>query len=237
MSFQVHSESLPLAELKRSAERWDVTVGELMIASMLEWFLQQDQPHPVSLWSPNRCVSSMIDLTRRAQPKCPQLFGQYLSPLNVMAGRRATSFEGLLNQVKTTARPTHAVTHSLRSLRGLAVNAQLLSRCPRAFANWWQEGQFPVSGTLSNVQLNATLLPSRVPLSVVNYLRGSCATQFSPMMLCLTTFRDTCSLTTTHRDAVYSAQEIRELAKHVTERAFGQAVTAQQQDCKSRYVA
>lgn len=193
-----------------------------MLAAMLDWFVREDRTVPYSRWSPNRCVSVLADLAGRAEPKQPHLFGQYLSPLNIMVNsRRAVSFGDIIQKVRAMAYSTHGIADSLRSLRGLSVNAFLVSRCPRAFANWYQEILFPVSGALSNVNLNSVLPTSRTPLPLVNYFRGTCATQFSPMILCLTTVKDTCTITTTHRDTVYSVDEMRDLVRHVIRHAFG----------------
>lgn len=222
MSFQIHAEDLPLATLRERAKDWGATVGELMLAAMLDWFVQEDRAEPFSRWSPNRCVSVLADLAGRAEPKQPRLFGQYLSPLNIMVNsRRVRSFGAVVQSVRAMAHPTHGIAKSLRSLCGLSVNAFLVSRCPRAFANWYQERLFPVSGALSNVNLNSVLPAARTPLPLVNYFRGTCATQFSPMILCLTTVGDACTITTTHRDTVYSADEMQALVRHVMRHAFG----------------
>lgn len=221
MSFQIHAEDLPLAALQQRAKECGGTIGELMLAAMLDWFIREDRSGAHSRWSPNRCVSVLADLAGRAELKRPHLFGQYLSPLNIMVkSRRSTSFDEIVRKVQTFSRPAHGIADSLRSLRGLSVNAFLVSRCPRAFANWYQEILFPVSGALSNVNLNSVLPTSRTPLPHVNYFRGTCATQFSPMILCLTTMQDSCTITTTHRDTVYSADEMRDLVRHVIRHAF-----------------
>lgn len=238
MSFQIHAEQLPLTELQRRAKEWQVTIGELMLASILDWFLQEDRSRPPSVLSPSRCVSVLVDLTGRASAKPTRQFGQYLSPVNITAHhQRHSSFEELLHQVKTTARPVDAVTNSLHSLRGLSLNSYLLRRMPRSLANRYQEFLLPVSGAFSNVNLNSVLPPPRSDLSVSNYFRGTCATQISPMILCLTTVRDTCTLTTTHRDAVYSADEMRDLAGWVMDRAFGINAVAQSHNTASRRAA
>lgn len=228
MSFQVHAEQLSLAALQRQAKSWMVSIGELVLAAMLEWFLQQDSSEPHSVWAPSRCLSVLVDLRGRAASKPLQQFGQYLSPVNITANyRRHVTFEDLLHQVRGKACSASAVANSLDSLRGLLFNSSLVRRMPRAFANRYQEFLLPVSGALSNVNLNTVLPPPRSDVSVANYLRGTCATQLSPMILCLTTIRDTCTLTTTHRDAVYSAEEMRSLVHWVMRRAFGIHTIAQ----------
>lgn len=222
MTFQIHAEDLPLEALQRRAKEFGGTIGELMLSAMLDWFIREDRSEPYSRWAPNRCVSVLADLTGRAEPQRPHLFGQYLSPLNVMVdSRRTDSFAEILCNVQSFVRRSQGIADSLRSLRGLSVNSFLVSRCPRAFANWYQEFLFPVSGALSNVNLNSVLPASRTQIPLANYFRGTCATQFSPMILCLTTMRETCTITTTHRDTVYSAEEMRDLARHVIGLAFG----------------
>lgn len=222
MSFQIHAEQLPLQELQRHANHWQVTVGELMLASMLDWFLQKDHSQRPDASSPSRCVSVLVDLTSRVASKPTRQFGQFLSPVNITANRRhSSSFEELLHQVRATARPDNAVTDSLHSLSGLSLNSFLLRRMPRAMASRYQEFLLPVSGAFSNVNLNSVMPPWRSDVSMANYFRGTCATQLSPMILCLTTVRDTCTLTTTHRDAVYTAEEMQDLARSVMGRAFG----------------
>jgi len=221
MRFQVHSERLSLATLRRQAERWGATVGELLVAAMLDYFFCDDRRQGVPRWSPNRCVSVLADLTRRSSDDHSQLFGQYLSPLNVVAHyRRQGEFAELIRKVKATTRSSEVVVNSLCSLRGLSVNDFFVRCCTRPFANWYQEHLFPVSGALSNINLHKTVPPAQIPLPVKNYFRGTCATQFAPMILCLTTVNETCTLTTTHRETVYSAEEMQNLARHVVGLAF-----------------
>ncbi len=222
MTFQVHAEQLQLSSLRTRAKELKATVGELVMAAMLDWFIQQDRPLPPDFWSPNRCISVLADLASRAEPKRSSLFGQFLSPLNISANSdRRLSFEGLVQHVRQSALALNGITQNLRTLRGLQFNAFCLHQFNRSFANSQQEFSFPISGTLSNVNLPAILPVPRVPVPVINYFRGTCATQFSPMILCLTTVKETCTLTSTHRDTVYSGTEMRELARHVMNRAFG----------------
>ena len=224
MTFQVHAERLPLRALQERAKQLQATVGELVLASMLDWFIQQDRALPRNFLSPHRCVSVLADLTGRATPPRSGLFGQYLSPLNIAAhSYRQSSFESLVQQVSQSARQLNGITQNLRTLRGLRINSCLLQQVSRPFAHWYQEFLIPVSGTLSNINLPSILPSPRTPLSVTNYFRGTCATQFSPMILCLTTIKETCTLTSTHRDTVYSDEEMRDLAQHVKLHAFGLA--------------
>ena len=202
MTFLAHAEQLPLAAIINRAKSLDATVGELLTAAMLEWFIAQDPPRS-HYGRPTRCVSVLVDLTLRAIPRRSDLFGQFLSPHNHFARcHPKLSFENLVRQVVRSHRRLAIVPQCLRTLRGLGLNAQLVRTARKPVANWNQELLFPVSGSLSNVNLPAVLSASRVPLPVANYFRGTCATQFTPLMLCLTTVKDNCTLTTTHRDTV-----------------------------------
>lgn len=238
MSFQVHAEQLKLSSLRERAKQLNATVGELVVAAMLEWFIQQDRPLPRNSWSPNRCISVLADLTSRAEPKQSNLFGQFLSPLNIVANSyRHLSFEELVLYVSQSAVTLNGITQNLRTLRGLQFNAFCLHKFSRSFANSQQEFSFPISGALSNVNISAILPAPRTPLPVINYFRGTCATQFSPMILCLTTVKETCTLTSTHRDSVYSDTEMRELARHVMNRAFGITADTNHDSIRSCVVA
>ncbi len=238
MTFQIHAEHLKLSSLRDRAKQLNATVGELVIAAMLDWFIQQDRQLPRHFLSPNRCVSVLADLAGRAEPKRSNLFGQFLSPLNISANSyRQRSFEELVQHVRQSVLGLNSITQNLRSLRGLQINSFLVQQVSRAFANWYQEFLFPISGALSNINLPAILPKSRTPLPVVNYFRGTCATQFSPMILCLTTIKETCTLTSSHRDSVYSDEEMRALASHVMERAFGVSTDANQEQCGERIAA
>ena len=222
MTFQVHADHLPLTQVRQRAKQLNSTVGELVTAAMLDWFIEQDRPLPRNIFSPNRCVSVMADLAGRAEPKRLHLFGQFLSPLNISANSyRQWSFEELVQNVSQSFRDRNSVTQNLRTLRGLRINSFLAQQLNRSFANAYQEFLFPVSGALSNVQMSSVLPPPRTPLSVDNYIRGTCATQFSPMILCFTTIKDHCTVTSSHRSTVYTNEEMRDLADHIMNRAFG----------------
>lgn len=222
MTFQVHADRLPLEHVRQRAKELNSTVGELVTAAMLDWFIEQDRPLPRSSWSPNRCVSVMADLTGRATPKQSHLFGQFLSPLNISAkSYRHWSFDELVQNVSQSFRDLNSPTQTLRTSRGLLINAYCVQKVSRSFANAYQEFLFPVSGALSNVQMSSVLPTPRISVPVDNYFRGTCATQFSPMILCFTTIKDHCTLTSSHRNTVYSNKEMRDLAHHVMKRAFG----------------
>jgi hypothetical protein len=129
------------------------------------------------------------------------------------------------------------MTQNLRTLRGLCINSFLVQQVSRSFANSYQEYLFPISGALSNVQISSILPTPRTPLSVHNYFRGTCATQFSPMILCFTTIQDHCTVTSTHRDTVYSDAEMRSLVGHVMLRAFGVTAAVDRRASNDRIAA
>ncbi len=222
MTFQVHAERLPLKVIQQRARQSNVTIGELVIASMLEWFLIEDRTRPNIRWSPNRCVNVLVDLSGRADPKQTHLFGQFLAPWNITANQlRERTFDDIVKRVSKITRMASGIPENLRCLRGLLVNSRAVTMIPIGWRHRYQEFLFPVSGAFSNVNLRSVLAPPRTPLPVTNYFRGTCATQFSPMILCLTTINETCSLTSTHRDSVYSRDEMNALGKHVSDRIIG----------------
>lgn len=174
MSFQVHAERMPIEPIHRRAVEYDATIGELIVAAMLEWFLDQDRRRPRRRWAPNRCVSVIVDLARRAGPRHAALFGQYISPANIHADAdRVRDFSDVLRLVRRETRVHTAPVENLRRLRGLALNAFVAGMVPRAVAIGMQDYLFPVSGTVSNVNLAAVLPHPRTPLPATAYVRAA----------------------------------------------------------------
>ncbi len=222
MTFQVHADGLPLDVIRRRARELSATIGELLVAAMLDWFLNEDRQQPRRRRSPNRCVSVIVDLARRADQKYGHLFGQFISPVNITADAQSVqSFADVVQLVRGETHERNTLVENLRRLRGLSVNSFLVRRYPRFIAIRNQDFIYRVSGTISNLNLPAILPPPRTVLPVSTYYRGTCATQFSPVIICPTTGNGKLTLTSTHRNAVYSEEEIRALGRHIVNRLVG----------------
>jgi hypothetical protein len=147
-------------------------------------------------------------------------FGQYICPFNIF-DFGDTDFETRLETVHRQLRRNDSLIDGVLNLSGLGVNSFLLQFLPGRIAEIDQEFLFPIGGAVSNVNLNSMLPTSRLPSSVKTYWRSTCATQFGPVIVCLTTHGQFCTITTTHLNAVYTDSEIRQLGQLLRASLFG----------------
>ncbi len=220
MSFRLHGASLPLDVLKERSGMRHVSVGELLTATVLEWLRQLDKGCNSRTRKSGKCVSVIADLVSRLPSYSDMNFGQYICPFNIFDFGDA-DFETRLETVHRQLRRNDSLIDGVLNLSGLGVNSFLLQFLPGRIAEIDQEFLFPIGGAVSNVNLNRMLPTSRLPSPVKTYWRSTCATQFSPVIVCLTTHGQFCTLTTTHLNAVYTNSEIARLGQLLRAWLFG----------------
>lgn len=218
----VHAQRLPLQQLRETAARHAATIGELLTASIVAWNFEHDRRSPTRWRRRDRCVSVLTDLTLRTRLPRREVFGQWIAPINVFVPfRDCSGLSDIIPTVRRSLRDVQSVSGQLAALQGLTLNSRLVRLLPRWLAHRDQEFLFPVCAAVSNVNLTRLLAPPRVPLSVQSYVRATCATQFAPAIVCLTTHDGLCSVTSTHRDSVYGQADMRRLGQHVVQQLFG----------------
>jgi hypothetical protein len=224
MEFRVHQMSLPRAALQRRSRELQATCNDLLLASILEWFAREYPPQG----SRRRelAAATLVDLSGRAAVPQPYAFGQYLSQFVVRAKVTAEMpFEAivrLVSQQTAAGKELAPLLLNVQSFELLARQWDLLPWVRRPHHLPWA---VPVLAGVSNVNLRSVIGWEGEALPVRNYFRGTCTTNLLPLMLGITTFRETCSLTTTHRPAIFTAGQMDELAAHVGGRLFGTEAT------------
>jgi hypothetical protein len=227
MEFRIHQFSLPLESQQRLSRELRATFNDLLLASVLEWFAREF-PSPRGSRRRELAAATIVDLCGRTAVPQPFVFGQYLSQFVVRAAVTAEMpFEVLVRLVARQTAAGKEITPLLlnvRSFEFLAREWDLLPRVRRPAHLPWA---LPVLAGVSNVNLGGIVGEAGEALPVRNYFRGTCTTNLLPMMLGITTMRDTCSLTTTHRPAIFTARQMDDLAAHVGERLFRKEVAQQ----------
>jgi len=98
----------------------------------------------------------------------------------------------------------------------MAINSFHVARIsrflPQWFVQWEQNFLFPIAGAVSNVNLNMMLPEKNHKIPVRRYLRATCATPFAPVIVCLTTHQNACTLTSTNFEA--SATSTLQISSH-----------------------
>jgi hypothetical protein len=218
MQFRFHARDLPLECLKQQSKIHGSSVGELVSAAVLEWAGQREcsRTRP---WATSVCVSVLADVASRATKGSESIFGQFICPFTIYAERRK-SFPALVRDVGGQLRGEKNLRVALQNLEGLELNSFFLKLIPRCVGEFLQETLFPISAAVSNVNLNSMLPPSRYENLVTGYWRSTCATQFSPIIVCLTTCDRRCTLTSTHFTDVYDDDAVQNLGQHLKKRLF-----------------
>jgi len=220
MIFQFHGEKLPVSALRHRAAAHGATIGELITACLMDWLHRIDGSSADRPRSPARAVSVLGDLASRADATARTTFTQNICPFTVIDSASGASFEERVATIQKQLRGEENLTSARNNLNGLLWNSQLLKLLPRPLAIRNQECLFPIGGAISNVNLNTMLLPARTETHVKTYWRSTCATQFCPVIVCLTTHEDWCTITSTHLDSYYSDAEIRNLGQMLLSRLF-----------------
>lgn len=240
MTFKIHGIDLSLSSLKFQARRHNASVGELFTAAMLMWLKETGSGKNRRPLTSGRCVSVLADITSRSRSDASGIFGQHICPFNIFDDGTG-AFSEQLERVKTQLRGEENLNAAIRNLDSLALNSFLLGFLPNQLAQYDQDFLFPISGAISNVNLNGMLPEARSLISQNFYFRSTCATQFSPVIACLTTSGDSCTLTTTHLTAIYNHDEIHRLGLRLLQTLFDvdceQCGSLNQFGNRSRHVA
>lgn len=225
MSFQIHGTLLPLSALLGVAAKTKATVGELLTAALLEWLQKKGGGSRGRPWAANRSVSVLADLTSRMDAEWKHVFGQYICPLTILDHGRPALFAELLGVVGTQLKSRQTIEVGIQNLDAMAINSFHVARIsrflPQWFVQWEQNFLFPIGGAVSNVNLNMMLPEKNHKIPVRRYLRATCATPFAPVIVCLTTHKNACTLTSTNFEASCTRDEKHDLGQHLLDRLFG----------------
>jgi hypothetical protein len=160
-------------------------------------------------------------MTSRSAELDGTAFGQLICPF-MLYGDHSLSYSERVKCISDQLRGEDRFTTAVQNLHNMKLVVEGLKRVPRSAAVFLQDIMFPIAGAVSNVNLNAVLPQDDRGAVVGSYFRSTCATQFSPVIVCLTTCQDSCTLTSTHFTSYYPDEAIRELGQHLLNQMFGQ---------------
>jgi hypothetical protein len=218
MEFGIHDTALPLAGLKATARRYDATVNDLVFAAILEWLARR---FPLSERGrrPDLSVAVLADLSSRADSPLPRAFGQYLSQFAIRLPIAAeTPFGEVVRHAARCSRTAKRTDRLIDAARGFDILSRVWDWFPPLRRPAVLPALIPLLAGVSNVQIGSIVSDPLLQTAIRSYLRGTCVTNVLPMMLSLTTVGDYCTLTTTHRPTVFTAEEMKDLAAHVGDR-------------------
>lgn len=221
MEFRLHHTSLPVAVLKTRCHRYGVTVNDLILAAMMEWFAQE---YPGENSRRNElAAATLVDLSGRTPVPQPYVFGQCLSSFVVRVPITAEmSFEEIVRLISKQTPSCKRVSPLLLNARSFEFLAREWDLIPLARRPAHLPAVLPLLAGVSNVNLPGIVGQANGPQALRNYFRGTCVTSLLPMMLCITTIGDSCSLATTYRSAIFSPAQMDDLAAHLGRRLFDQ---------------
>jgi hypothetical protein len=236
MDFRVHQTKLPLATLKTLCHRHGATVNDLILASVMEWFASWLSDRRDG--RPDLAAATLVDLSSRGEPARPLAFGQFVSQFVVRAPVTAElSFAEIVRLVAEQTASQKQVRPLILNSISLGLLARLWDLLPFVRKPQHLASVLPLLAGISNVNLSGITSHGNLPSIVRNYFRGTCVTNLLPMMLSLTSVRETVSLTTTHRPVFFSADQMADLAAHVGRRLFNEAWATGQSHVPERLAA
>ena len=217
MEFHIHG-NLSLTDVKAAAKHYDATINELVFAAILEWLAGRFPPERRGR-RPDLAVAALADLTSRSATSLPCAFGQYLSQFAVrLAVGPGTPFEEIVRRAIGCSQAAKQTGPLIDAARGFQLIAISLDWLPFLRRPDILPALIPLLAGVSNVHLGTIVRDARTSSAIRSYFRGTCVTNMLPMMLSLTTVGSTCTLTTTHRPAVFSASDMTSLAAHLHDR-------------------
>ncbi|MGE5195050.1 MAG: hypothetical protein ACM3U2_21360 [Deltaproteobacteria bacterium] len=217
MEFRIHGD-VALSGLKAASRRHDATINDLLFAAILEW-LARRYPLQRRGRRPDLAVAALADLTGRSANALPRAFGQYLSQFAVrLQVAPGMPFDEIVRQAARCSQAAKRIGPLIDGARGFDVLAKLWDRIPLLRRPDFLPALIPLLAGVSNVHLGAVVNDGRTASAMSSYFRGTCVTNLVPMMLCLTTVGDSCTLTTTHRPTVFTSADMTALAAHLHER-------------------
>lgn len=227
MEFRIHAAELSIGALKEIGRRHGGTINDLICAAMLEWFARRFPPQARG----NRqelALGVLADLTSRAAGCSDRAFGQYLSQYAV----RATvglemPFGEIVGCAAEAGQRAKRLDRLIDNAQGFSLMARAWDVVPAVRRPAFLPALIPLLGGISNVHLSAITRDALLESAIQGYFRGTCVTNILPMMICVTTRGETCHVTTTHRPALFAAEEIADLVKHVASRLGGCASEAE----------
>ena len=223
MECRLHQSSLPLAALKDLGSQLGATFNDLILAALLEWFARE-YPFQKSRGR-ELAIATLVDLYGRAAILRPHAFGQFLTSFAVRVPATAQMpFEEIVRLVARETQSCKQVAPLLINARSFEFLAREWDLIPFTRRPEYLPAVLPLLAGISNVNLPGIIGQPEQSLGVRNYFRGTCVTNLLPMMLSITTVGDTCSLSTTHRSAVFTAAQMDDLAAHVGRRLFGEQI-------------
>lgn len=217
MEFLIHGD-ISLKSVKDAARSHDATINDLVFAAILEWMAGR---FPAERRGSRRdlAVAALADLSSRATPPLPRAFGQYLSQFAVrLPAVPGAPFAELVQRAATASRMAKRTGRLIDASRGFELIAKSWERIPILRRPGLLPAMIPILAGVSNVHLGDVARDPLAASVIGTYLRGTCVTDVLPMMVSLTTVGDTCTMTTTHRPAVFSSAEMRSLVQHLKER-------------------
>ena len=226
---------LSAARLKKTAQQYGGTVGDLLFAAVLEalhfhFWEEQTRARRNSL-----AVYAPVDLRREAPVDVGHALGQILGCMTVRARLdRPLLFGRLFAQV--TAQTRRAKQR--RSYRAHAAHMDLMARCwallPRSINRWLGPGSCPLAAFISNVNLTGFLDQELAAGQVLEYHRVTGTGLMVPMMFGITTLGPSVSVTTTHRSDVFDPAAMARISAHILRRLKGELPdTASRQEFES----
>lgn len=227
MEFRVHDAELPIGSMKSLSRRHEATINDLVCAAMLEWFARRFPPEARGRRS-DLSLAVLADLTSRAGSDTGRAFGQYLSQYAVRAAvTPAMTFEEVVERAVRCGRDSKQIVRLIHNLRGFSLMARAWDLAKAVRRPIFLPALIPLLGGISNVHLSAVTRNPHLERTIRGYFRATCVTNILPMMLCITTVADRCTITTTHRPAIFADEDVNGLVEHVAGRLGAGAARVQ----------
>lgn len=217
----IHDTNLETAQLKAAARTYGVSIQDFLMAAQVEAFAEVfgDSSRFDLKPSDLLAVTSMMDLRRHASGCLDNAIGQFLGMVSVRPSvSHAKTFASLVKFVSSRNADAKNKREFFWSINSMSLMARIWDRLPLSVNRDLARKLYPFVSALSNVNLGPPIVKEVEDGVVTNYFRGANLGVMVPLVLSNTTVGDQFNLCTTHKDAVYTEDEVRQLVQCVRRR-------------------
>jgi uncharacterized protein (DUF1778 family) len=218
---RIHKSGLETSCLKAAARRYGVSIQDFLMAAQAEAIAEVVGSSSSFTLKPKQLlqITSLMDLRRFASGELDDAIGQFLGVVSVRpAVNDVKNFSDLVNAVKTQNSHAKRNRHALWTINSMALMARLWDFAPLSVNRDFARKVSPMACALSNVNLGAPVTEDIANGIICDYFRAANLGVMVPLMLSNTTVGKQFNLCTTHKESVYSQEEVQQFVDCITNR-------------------
>ncbi|MEZ6066453.1 MAG: hypothetical protein R3B90_12265 [Planctomycetaceae bacterium] len=217
-----HPESVPVERVIQTAQRYGVTVQDLLFAALGEGLVKVD-PEICGRRGRGRLVLQCPVNLRGILDVRDAAIGQLLGSVQVQEPfREAGDFGELVRRIHAQTHQQKGQYSAVAQPRSLSILHGLTRWLPRRWRLWLHQDSLPVAASISNVDARDQFQGEYARQEIVGYRRATLMGAILPLMLTVTTFGDSINFVSCRRSGFLDDERSERLVRHIAGRLTGQ---------------